>query len=685
MIGIIVVPSVCITNSYRSSEKKEDFNVNNKNLNVSKLSNRIHIINNSGWVEFRNAGNCTGSGNFSNPYIIEDLVIDGKNSGSCIWIENSNVYFKIENCTLYNSTIDSSYAGIKLDYVNNSKLINNNISSIFRGITINHGNNNSVIENYVSNTNDAGIYIRFSGDNLINENNVTNTIHYGIYLYRSNKNFILGNIVTDVDRGESTDAQDHHGGIFLVKCNENLISGNTAISNWENGIYLSSSDNNKITLNNFSHNIHGGINSYFSSYNNISQNVLSFNGLWDIYLEEGRNDFISSNIMRNSGVHLVGYSSHLDTHIIDTSNLLNGKPIYFYANKLNLIPENFSNAGQVILVKCHESKISSLNISYCDNAISLYRCTNIMLSENTANNNLNGIYLYYSNYNNITGNIVQFNEDAGISIIFSYGNIVARNTVNSNYLWGIQIGESTDNTIRDNNVYNNILGINIDSNSDNSIVSKNLLDYNTVGIGIYNSDNNNITENKVFRSKHIGIDLYFSRNNFIEGNEVKQDRIGINVEGSSSENNFSNNIINSNYDYGLFLSKSNSNEISDNRISDNGYGIYVIDSSNSLIYLNCFTKNNVHALDNGSNNMWDNGVFGNYWDDYNGTDSNNDGIGNLPYNIPGSAKSKDRFPLMSCAVPTLHQSISGYNIFFLIGIIIVLSFSAIVIKKKRLL
>ncbi|MFW9820440.1 MAG: hypothetical protein ACFFE5_12585, partial [Candidatus Thorarchaeota archaeon] len=72
-------------------------------LKTSKVSGRIHIKGSSGWLNFKNDGNCTGTGTIVDPYVIEDLIIDGEGLSSCIWIEDSNVHFRIENCTVYNS------------------------------------------------------------------------------------------------------------------------------------------------------------------------------------------------------------------------------------------------------------------------------------------------------------------------------------------------------------------------------------------------------------------------------------------------------------------------------------------------------------------------------------------------------------------------------------------------------
>jgi hypothetical protein len=74
--------------------------------------------------------------------------------------------------------------------------------------------------------------------------------------------------------------------------------------------------------------------------------------------------------------------------------------------------------------------------------------------------------------------------------------------------------------------------------------------------------------------------------------------------------------------------------------------VYLYFSNENTIFRNNFILNAQNARDNGDN-IWD-GEYpfgGNYWDDYNGTDSNSDGIGDTPYNISGDS-NQDHYPLM---------------------------------------
>lgn len=106
-------------------------------MKLSDVDSKIFISGNSGWVDFKNAGNCTGSGIDSDPYVIENLVIDSGGPGNSIEIEDSYVYFKIENCTIYNcGTTNVDDGGIRLVNVTNGIVTNNTIISIYTGISV---------------------------------------------------------------------------------------------------------------------------------------------------------------------------------------------------------------------------------------------------------------------------------------------------------------------------------------------------------------------------------------------------------------------------------------------------------------------------------------------------------------------------------------------------------------------
>jgi parallel beta-helix repeat protein len=166
----------------------------------------------------------------------------------------------------------------------------------------------------------------------------------------------------------------------------------------------------------------------------------------------------------------------------------------------------------------------------------------------------------------------------------------------------------------------------------------------------------------------------------INSNNVKISALTIKNTGDSfsciflisvSDCQITNNII-QNAGNGIYLISSNSNTINNNIIEYNNIGLYLSNSDSNTLYANTFQNNNANGIfltssstdntiylndfndwedngypnarDDGSNN-WNYNSQGNYWDDYDGYDSEPDGIGDTPYSINGNGGNKDFFPL----------------------------------------
>ena len=179
--------SYLVVNATLDSNCSENRNLDYENLKISKISGPIHINNN--WSAAKAEGICSGNGTFSEPYVLEDLVIDSEVSGSCILIENSEEYFKIENCTIYNSGVSYPNSGISLRNVTNAQLIDNKCSSNYNGIHLNNSYNNTISENTANSNKHYGITLGYSDNNTISGNTASNN-YYGIGLSGGDYNTI---------------------------------------------------------------------------------------------------------------------------------------------------------------------------------------------------------------------------------------------------------------------------------------------------------------------------------------------------------------------------------------------------------------------------------------------------------------------------------------------------------------
>jgi len=263
------------------------------------------------------------------------------------------------------------------------------------------------------------------------------------------------------------------------------------------------------------------------------------------------------------------------------------------------------------------TQVNIFGNNFTDNYISIFTLDSIRIniSENIVMNSKCGIvdrrgwwsFATYTleTYNRISGNILVNNENAielaGVSSFRVFENNIENNSI------GISIWSTWNGTIHSNNIIGNHYGIKIDYIQ----LSPN---YNTIS-------NNNISANK-----ECGIQTYCDLFTVISGNNMTHNKNGI-ILNCSSNSEIIGNILKAN----------------------NQSAVTFVQTYGSLILHNSFLENSQHILINRGQNSWDDGVEGNYWSNYTGIDSNNDGIGDSPHIL--DANNKDNCPLMIPYIP----------------------------------
>ena len=229
----------------------------------------------------------------------------------------------------------------------------------------------------------------------------------------------------------------------------------------------------------------------------------------------------------------------------------------------------------------------------------------------------------------------------------------------------------SNNTVTDNLFGVKLEGVTptIDCVGSNNIIANNTLatENETSDIKLNIEGANNLVANNLLSTIHLK-----GSNNIIYKNSIEA------VPGDSGvylSHSFANTICANRVTYaksityqqeGIFLSESGDNVVYANNIQSVFKGVYLQNTgtapmvtNNNTFYHNNFINNQIQAWDTttSTTNTFDNGKEGNYWSNYNGTDANNDGIGDSPYKptslyIYGDVRkttecSPDNYPLMA--------------------------------------
>ena len=304
---------------------------------------------------------------------------------------------------------------------------------------------------------------------------------------------------------------------------------------------------------------------YTCTNNNITNKSCS-NNEYGIGLWQASNNKLTGNVMRENGIEIAGYSLSHYANEIDTSNTVNGKPVYYWNGvEGGKIP---GDAGQVILVNCSNVTVENQNLNNASIGIKVAFSSFITIKDNNfAYNWYKGISLEYSSNNSIINNSCSYNHE-GIKLRDSSNNSITSNNCSSNSDEGIMLDRwSYGNSIANNTCVNNRYGISLcDCPENNSIANNNVLNNNEIGINLWwDANNNTLTNNIVSNNKNGGILFFHASNNILHNNSVTANSAyGIKMERWSNNNTLTDNtaLNNTNYDF-------NSDETSrDNVIAD---------------------------------------------------------------------------------------------------------------------
>lgn len=286
---------------------------------------------------------------------------------------------------------------------------------------------------------------------------------------------------------------------------------------------------------------------------------------------------------------------------VDTSNTINGKPIYYWVNQQNMtVPDD---AGLVILKHCTNINVQNLNLT----------------------GNGDGLTLRYTNESKIIGNFISDNSRHGIALRWSYNNSFVGNNITNNPSNGIYLYESGNNTISNNMISANEIGIDNYYSKNNAVLSNQIIANRRSGIT--SASNFTVTGNYIFGN--LGIGIRIGSGSIVARNNITQNKgYGIVLESNCS---IIDNFISKN-DIGIWMYDGSGNTIMSNSIVENDkWGIRFQGlAQNNLIHHNNFIDNNNKSIqvffhyikvDDLGVNSWDDGVEGNYWSDYNGTGS----------------------------------------------------------------
>jgi len=246
-------------------------------------------------------------------------------------------------------------------------------------------------------------------------------------------------------------------GIHVAFCYNTTLANNTFvnIANPGNyGIYLSNSLMTTIIQNVFNDVYCGAF--VQLSYNTTIHMNWNTNSFYGFNIDRSANITLTNNMLWNSGIFM--YEDDLAAYLtyIVENNLVNGNPLG-YIKSLSSSTITGTVYGQLILVDCTATTVSSLTIEGTYIGLYLLYCDDLTIIDCDFSNNYYGIYLSQTSNCQFTENEINYNSINGIYSSRS-DNFFTYNNLRENYEYAIYLDfYGKGNVLHHNNFYDNNL------------------------------------------------------------------------------------------------------------------------------------------------------------------------------------------------------------------------------------
>ncbi len=462
---------------------------------------------------------------------------------------------------------------------------------------------------------------------------------------------LAGTTHSSVENCSFTNNEGH--GMYVISSMENTVNNCTFRNGYFDGIFLFQSYYNLVE-NCSSYDSYAGVKLEGSTHNTILRQTVDQCTIGILFDAAGNNTIKESELF-HCGLHVIGDVPADHINDVDTTNSVNGKPLYYYVNHNNeIIP---AGAGQVILVSSDHCTISGQNLSDASVGIELAYSSQTMIENNTLNmnnvaaidfdgmdNNLNiiknniirgnnygidvdasmsnqfqenvfsenglALSLSYSESSQLVGNTIR-NGSAGISFDHSFNNELSENIIQDMSSFGLYFLSSPGNTLEKNQLehcgflvygdtpaeYFNDVGTSNTVNGKPVYYLINMIDFTVppdAGAVILVNSSDCIIQNLDLRAGTIAITLAYSSRTLIQRNLIEdQSWTGIDLSSGSNDNNtIQRNTIQRN-SYGIDIEYCQGNTLKNNIISSNSYGILLYKNIGTIIRRNTIVQNSI--------------------------------------------------------------------------------------------